>query len=41
MEKAKFTFSDGSGGDEFFLLVDTNINCSAYFFLLDSEEVDA
>ena len=33
MEKAKFTFSDGSGADEFFVLEETKIN--------DSEEDDA
>ena len=26
MEKAKFTFSDGSGADEFFVLEETKIN---------------
>ena len=39
MEKAKFTFSDGSGADEFF--EETKINGSAYILVVDSEEDDA
>lgn len=31
MEKAKFTFSDGSGADEFFVLEETKINGSRIF----------
>ena len=38
MEKAKFTFSDGSGADEFFVLEETKINGSAYILVVDSEE---
>ena len=41
MEKAKFTFSDGSGVDEFFVLEETKINGSAYILVVDSEEDDA
>ena len=41
MEKAKFTFSDGSGADEFFVLEETKINGSAYILVVDSEEEDA
>ena len=41
MEKAKFTFSDGSGADEFFVLEETKINGSAYILVADSEEDDA
>ena len=41
MEKAKFTFSDGSGADEFFVLEETKINGSAYILVVDSEEDDA
>ena len=37
MEKAKFTFSDGSGADEFFVLEETKINGSAYILVVDSE----
>lgn len=38
MEKAKFTFSDGSGADEFFVLEETKINGSAYILVVDSED---
>lgn len=41
MEKAKFTFSDGSGADEFFVLEETKINGSAYILVVDSKEDDA
>ena len=41
MEKAKFTFSDGSGADEFFVLEETKINGFAYILVVDSEEDDA
>ena len=41
MEKAKFTFSDGSWADEFFVLEETKINGSAYILVVDSEEDDA
>ena len=34
MEKAKFTFSDGSGADEFFVLEETKINGSAYILVV-------
>ena len=39
MEKAKFTFSDGSGADEFFVLEETKINGSAYILVVDSYEI--
>ena len=35
MEKAKFTFSDGSGADEFFVLEETKINGSAYILVVE------
>ncbi|HJB01549.1 MAG TPA: DUF1292 domain-containing protein [Candidatus Mediterraneibacter merdavium] len=41
MEKIRFTFADGSGGDEFFVLEETRINGSAYILVTDSEEEDA
>ena len=41
MEKATFTFSDGSGADEFFVLEETKINGFAYILVVDSEEDDA
>lgn len=41
MEKVSFTFSDGSGADEFFVLEETKINGSAYILVADSEDDDA
>lgn len=41
MEKIRFTFADGSGGDEFFVLEETRINGSAYILVTDSEGEDA
>ena len=41
MEKIRFTFADGSGEDEFFVLEETTINGSTYILVTDSEEDDA
>ena len=41
MEKVRFTFADGSGEDEFFVLEETMINGSTYILVTDSEEDDA
>ena len=41
MEKVRFTFGDGTGEDEFFVLEETKINGSAYILLTDSQEDDA
>ncbi len=41
MEKVRFTFGDGSGGDEFFVLEETKINGAAYILVTDSQEDDA
>lgn len=41
MEKVKFTFGDGTGEDEFFVLEETKINGSAYILVTDSQEDDA
>ena len=40
MEKVRFTFGDGSGEDEFFVLEETKINGSAYILVTDSQEDD-
>lgn len=41
MEKVRFTFGDGSGEDEFFVLEEMKINGSAYILVTDSQEDDA
>ena len=41
MEKIRFTFGDGSGEEEFFVLEETKINESAYILVTDSLEGDA
>lgn len=41
MEKIKFAFGDGNGGDEFFVLEQTKINGATYILVTDSEEDDA
>ncbi len=41
MEKIRFTFADGTGEDEFFVLEETTINGSTYILVTDSEEDDA
>ena len=41
MEKIRFAFADGTGGDEFFVLEETRINGSTYILVTDSEEEDA
>lgn len=41
MEKVKFTFGDGSGEDEFFVLEETKINGSAYILVTDSQDDEA
>lgn len=41
MEKVRFTFGDGSGEDEFFVLEETKINGSAYILVTESQEDDA
>lgn len=41
MEKIRFTFADGNGGDEFFVLEETRINGNAYILVTDSEGEDA
>ncbi len=40
MEKVKFSFGDGTGEDEFFVLEETKINGSAYILVSDSEDDD-
>ena len=37
MEKVRFTFGDGTGEDEFFVLEETKINGSAYILVTDSQ----
>ena len=41
MEKVRFTFGDGSGEEEFFVLQETKINGSSYILVTDSQEDDA
>ena len=41
MEKVSFTFGDGSGEEEFFVLEETKINGSSYILVTDSQEDDA
>lgn len=41
MEKIKFTFADGSGGEEFFVLEETRINGSTYILVTDSDDDEA
>ena len=41
MEKVRFTFGDGSGEDEFFVLEETKINGSAYILVTESQEDNA
>ena len=41
MEKVRFTFADGSGADEFFVLEETKVNGSTYLLVADSEEDEA
>ena len=41
MEKVRFTFGDGSGESEFFVLEETKINGSSYILVTDSQEDDA
>ena len=41
MEKVRFTFGDGTGEDEFFVLEETKINGSADILVTDSQEDDA
>ena len=41
MQKIRFTFADGTGEDEFFVLEETTINGSTYILVTDSEEDDA
>ena len=40
MEKVKFSFGDGIGEDEFFVLEETKINGAAYILVSDSEDDD-
>ena len=40
MEKVKFSFGDGTGEDEFFVLEETKINGAAYILVSDSEDDD-
>ncbi len=40
MEKVKFSFGDGTGEDEFFVLEETKINGAAYILVSDSENDD-
>lgn len=40
MEKVKFSFRDGTGEDEFFVLEETKINGAAYILVSDSEDDD-
>ena len=39
MEKVRFTFADGSGADEFFVLEETKVNGSTYLLVADSERM--
>lgn len=39
--KVRFTFGDGTGEDEFFVLEETKINGSAYILVTDSQGGDA
>ena len=41
MEKIRFTFADGSGGDEFFVLEEARINGCTYILVTDSEDEEA
>lgn len=41
MEKVRFTFGDGSGESEFFVLEETKINGSSYILVVDSQDDDA
>lgn len=41
MEKVSFTFGDGSGEEEFFVLEETKINGSSYILVTDSQGDDA
>ena len=41
MEKVRFTFGDGSGVEEFFVLEETKINGSSYILVADSQDDDA
>ena len=41
MEKVRFTFGDGSGEAEFFVLEETKINGSSYILVADSQDDDA
>ena len=41
MEKVRFTFGDGSGESEFFVLEETKINGSSYILVADSQDDDA
>ena len=38
MEKVKFSFRDGTGEDEFFVLEETKINGAAYILVSDSRK---
>ena len=40
MEKVKFSFGNGTGEDEFFVLEETKINGAAYILVSDSEDDD-
>ena len=40
MEKVKFSFGDGTGEDEFFVLEETKINGAAYILVSYSEDDD-
>ena len=41
MEKVRFTFGDGSGEAEFFVLEETKINGSSYILVADSQDDEA
>lgn len=41
MDKIRFAFADGTGGDEFYVLEETMISGSVYILVTDSEEDDA
>ena len=41
MGEIKFSFGDGNGEDEFFVLEQTKINGATYILVTDSEEDDA
>ena len=41
MEKVSFTFGDGSGEEEFFVLEDKKINGASYILGTDSQDDDA